>query len=315
MSKSLLKSNITNSAKHKIIKIMASYISCEALFDLFALYGNKADKSWSFEKKFNFYLENSKIFDYRQQQSSSVNIKERWELKDDEFIIKNKETIRDIAKNLYTPDEPSISKSFDYISVLGGGQISNLKRVKFLKENLLKTIKNKPSVHNPILALTGERYLTAQELQDMKGANLKTEFELMSNAISQNFESEKAVEQKGNAYTTRALEFYTNELACPIFNYEIKEKNKHRPTTTDTLYFLKNTYLDKNNVSILFISSELYVLYQYFTIVNYFKDYPYDIYCTGPKFDYDNYSGPFAIFPQNIRSTLLKIEVLLNNFN
>lgn len=206
-------------------------------------------------------------WDYRAKNSADEkNEKARWELKDDEFVVKHKDLICETAIELGLVkgnDASSLSK-IDYILALGGARLSNLRRPE-----LAKKIADSYGKSTQIIALSGMRPISdsERELIDSYAKGARYEFDAISKAMETVFNLDDYEEKRfscDNPNLEHVIRKYDVKYnGCEVFSVAAPSTvPERRANSSDCFEFFLREFNVTEGSHIVSCTSPIYTSFQ-----------------------------------------------------
>ena len=121
----------SNLEKHErireIFRNIEEWIQSDALQSLVRLFGGEKMETAPLKAQIQWLNNFVEIWDYRAR-NQNTDVNERWNVFDDEFVLKHKDEIMNCATELGLVQETTAVRIPDYIIPLGGARYSNLDR-------------------------------------------------------------------------------------------------------------------------------------------------------------------------------------------
>ena len=305
--------SIGNSKGHRISELfgyLSKWVYSAELSDLIGLFGG-ADllKSYSgnIKEDINMLNEFSTIWDYRKG-------KERWEVKDESFVIDNRQYIMERIEGLGLLDITKPVITPDYLLPLGGARLSNYDRPQMARKVADEfNLKNKY-----IVALSGARPISEIErpFVDEYATDAKTEYEAINAGLERAFNLKYYKEDKidnDNINLCSAVRAYCDSyegnrvfsLAAPSTEPEVRRANSY-----DTFnYFLERFRVEKGS-KLLLVTSCIYVPFQLLKFVDLAIEGNFEVDCIGSTvINTAKFCKP-SNYLQEVKATLDAIFVL-----
>lgn len=251
-----------------------------------------------------------------------------WKVEQTEFAEKNKDLIYQTAKDLglIGIDQPVLKKA-DYIFILGGGRLSNLKRTQ--ASRLIADTFKYPA---KIVALTSMRQITDSEEQrvvDSYAPNCRTEFDVMNTALESvygvdSFDEKRAENEDHNL--THIVRKYSGEkeiysLAAPSSRANIGKSANTSDGYKYAFDYFGITCCAKQNAQMVSCTSQIYVPQQHIRGLFFALQHNCVMDCVGFPFNFDELlkSAPDSVssstsYIQEIKATLDAIADFCNCF-
>ena len=225
-----------------------SYIDSEEFKSLVLLFGGIDYSSMSLKEKIEYLSEFVKVWDFR-------NNKERWAIRNNDFIEEHGEEIRRCLVGLNLVNLRPLESKPDYVLILGGAKKNNFARPGKAKE-IYDQCDEKPIV----VGLTCDRPINEVERETyaLYGDRIQTEADAISVGIEEHFGVSP------QARKDNMVEYGNNIYMISARNYP----NGRRANTYDTFKEFLNFFNIKDQ-NILLVTNQPYTSYQLFKFIDF----------------------------------------------
>jgi hypothetical protein len=220
---------------------ISRYISSEEFQELVLLFGGIDYSNLSLKEKIDYLSEFVKVWDYR-------NNRERWAIRNDEFIEQNKTKIMQLLERLNLVHPRPLENKPNYILILGGARNNN-----FYRPGKAKTIYDICEEKPIVVGLTCDREISKLEKDCYLkyGDRIKTEADAISVGIEESFDV-RVKSRRDNI-----VDFGNNIYMISARNYP----DGRRANTYDTFKEFINIFNIKDQ-NILLVTNQPYTSYQ-----------------------------------------------------
>ena len=304
----------------KMFLCISKWIRSKEITDLIKLFGgNEVEEAEKLnDLEYIHWLHRFvKVWDYRKKQA---NMGERWNVYDEDDVIKNEHKILNAAEALGMININETNIKPDFILPLGGARMTN-----FDRPNMTKYIIDRYSwTDKQIVALSGNRSLNEIEYPYIRkyAYSAETEYEAMNSGLEKVF-------SLNNRFTEKKVFDDNPNLCACIRKYDEKYKNsciysvaapssepeKRMANSYDTfIYFLKKFDVKKED-RILLVTSSIYVPFQLLLFMDLAIEYGFEVDCIGSDMVVQgNKLSKSSNYLQEIKSTIDVIYKLSNKY-
>ncbi len=231
-----------------LFKNIESYIDSEEFRRLVLLFGGIDYSAMSLKEKIDYLYEFVKVWDYR-------NNRERWAIKNDDFIVQHQEEIRDLLSKLNLVHPRPLGTKPDFVLILGGARKNNFLRPKKAKD-VYDVCEEKPVV----VGLTCDRAINDLETAVYRdyGLRIKTEADALGVGIAESFGVQEQSREDN-------MVLYGNHI------YMISARNYpdgRRANTFDTFKEFLN-FFNVRDQNILLVTNQPYTSYQLLKFIDF----------------------------------------------
>lgn len=224
------------------------YIDSEPFKQLVLLFGGIDYSNMSLNEKINYLSEFVKVWDYR-------NSKERWAIKNDDYINQNKEFIRKCLIELNMVYTRPLETKPDFILILGGANKNN-----FIRPEKAKTVYDMCEIKPIVVGLTCDRPINEmeQEMYASYEGRIRTEADAIGEGIKEKFGV--SIQSKND----NIVHYGNNIYMISARNYP----DGRRANTYDTFKeFVK--FFNISDEDILLVTNQPYTSYQLFKFMDF----------------------------------------------
>lgn len=262
----------TNDYKNMLI----AWFTSEELQKLVHSFGGIIPIEQSTDIVLQWLLSFSEVWDYRGKQSKAIDSKTgekaRWMISQENLTEEQKLCIEQVADalGLRKVQIPQLEQ-YDYIIALGGARMSCLYRTKYAYHLARQYLKN-----------TGELFLLSsmrkiadseREATDTYAPHAVTEYDLMNRAIEEDigliYEESECCHEDSNPNKSWCIKNMVDEiLGIHIESLAAPSSDENRrANSADTYQFFMECIKKRENLSVLLVTSQIYVPYQHIEAV------------------------------------------------
>lgn len=270
----------------------------------------------SFDGKTNF----DDLFEYIVYLNDFVSIwdfrnkKERWNIEYTKF--ENEEEILDSFRKLGFIKKTKPKNIPKYVLPLGGARFANYNRVLFSKE-LIDELNVKNSF---VISLSTFRLISDVEKEAVNtyAEDAITEFDAISRSLEKIYSVKTYEEEKNDNENINLCsnirtykEYYKDNKIISLSSFS--SDPLRRANTRDTfLFFMDNININKND-NVLLVTSQIYTLYQYFSLIDIAIDNSFNLECVGTEMDIKN-NPNVKLYFQELKGTINAIYKLYKKY-
>lgn len=224
------------------------YIDSPSFKELVLLFGGLDYIDMSLKDKINYLSEFVKVWDYR-------NNKERWAIKNDDFIVQNKDLIKKCLIDLNMIYTRPLETKPDFILILGGARNNN-----FIRPEKAKTVYDMCETKPVVVGLTCDRPINEleKETYSLYNGSIKTEADAISMGIIEKFNV--SIQSKKD----NIVDYGNNIYMISARNYS----DGRRANTYDTFKEFINAF-NVRDENILLVTNQPYTSYQLFKFIDF----------------------------------------------
>lgn len=315
----------SNLEKHErireIFRNIEEWIQSDALQSLVRLFGGEKMETAPLKAQIQWLNNFVEIWDYRSR-NQNTDVNERWNVFDDEFVLKHKDEIMNCATKLGLVQETTAVRIPDYIIPLGGARYSNLDRPMYAG-NIYHKIRNanKDQEIN-IVALAGSRPINEKEraATDTYAPDAVTEFDAICRGLEEAFylngkyrQDNKHDENINLCSAVRTYECelpHTNIIALAAPSTE----PLRRANSRDTFEYFLDYYHIKKGDNLLLVTSQIYVPYQWLKFIDLALEGAFHVECVGYSMCEKEALAKPSNFLQEIKGTVNAIAILMKKY-